>query len=461
MVSPLRSIVAWARASSALRAIQTNLPVVGLDRVKQCGLIGQFKPSRIERARNRLSRFSFFNEGEYLRLHPDVITMDRSLHFLTYGAKEGRQTAPRTYFAKQLGYRIRQGVIGGARCDPAASDSTGDAERSAPRQSFGVYCNSRSNAFMLDIADDLAFSLAAAGARVNRMDEKSDRLARPEICIYVAPHEFFLLGQGVLWAREEVFENAILYCTEQPQTGWFWRGLPYALLCRGVIDMSPYVAHALAEVMPAAHIYPGSLIKPVGVGPLESAHPLMRSQAPWPASRRLADPLDTWSERPLDLAFFGAATPQREAVFARHAETFARYKSFIYVRRDDEPLNGVTGNLANIADYICANSRITLNVHRDEFGYFEWHRMVRQGMALGSVVVSDTCMPHPLFLAGEHFFMESSRHIGELVRWILENGEGREAAQRMRARCFDLLNTRLSPVTAGRQIIRFCVEALT
>ena len=43
--------------------------------------------------------------------------------------------------------------------------------------------------------------------------------------------------------------------------------------------------------------------------------------------------------------------------------------------------------------------------------------MVLQGFWQGACVVSDPGLPNPIFEPGVHYFEESLRNIGELLRW--------------------------------------------
>jgi len=78
-------------------------------------------------------------------------------------------------------------------------------------------------------------------------------------------------------------------------------------------------------------------------------------------------------------------------------------------------------------------AKIVLNIHRDWLGYFEWSRMVLQGFWQGACVVSDPCLSHPIFKPGTHYLEESTRHISELIRWLLETREGQEELNRIRS----------------------------
>ena len=75
-------------------------------------------------------------------------------------------------------------------------------------------------------------------------------------------------------------------------------------------------------------------------------------------------------------------------------------------------------------------SKIVLNIHPDWLGYFEWSRMVLQGFWQGACVVTDPSFDHPLYQPGIHYLEENPRHMGELVRWLLETPDGSRKARR-------------------------------
>lgn len=54
--------------------------------------------------------------------------------------------------------------------------------------------------------------------------------------------------------------------------------------------------------------------------------------------------------------------------------------------------------------------------------------MVRLGMCSGSLVVSDPCLPHPDFVANEHYLQENARYIPDLLEWLLKTEDGAREA---------------------------------
>jgi len=86
---------------------------------------------------------------------------------------------------------------------------------------------------------------------------------------------------------------------------------------------------------------------------------------------------------------------------------------------------------------LAQRAKIVLNVHRDWIGYFEWPRMVLQGFWQGACVVSDPGLSAPIFTSGVHYLEENLRHIGELVRWLLETEDGRDKLDRTRMAAYE------------------------
>ena len=364
--------------------------------------LGRLPMQRAALAMERLSRFRFFSGEDYRALHGDIGPMDPAMHFIGYGADEARVAVRPVHAARVLG-ALRDGP------DPASKAVNEAADE--PLE-IGIYASSHSGAFVKGIAAALAAMLCGIGHRAVAGDETGDIEARPRHCIYVAPQDFFFLGNGPAWMRDDVLADACIWCTERAQTNRFWRGLHVTLMARSVIDASlPQVA-AFAEVMPAACILPLRAV--CGQGAAPPAHPLLDGQSWWSGK----------DGRPLDLCFFGAASPWRARFLARHAERFSRYETFLYLR------NRATGdgNLSDVAGYVARHARLMLNLHRDEFPGFEWHRIVGQGMANGCAVISEPCFSQPGFEAGVHYLAEEAHRLADLAEWALNDGDGRERA---------------------------------
>jgi hypothetical protein len=308
---------------------------------------------------------------------------------------------------------------------------------------------------MREIAEDVAAGLRAAGAAVEMLDETAPIDRRPPFCVFVAPHEFFFLGRGVEWVRDDVVANAVVLNTEQPQTRWFGRGLPFLLAARGVIELCPQSAALFAGAD-----LPGLLVSPApDLAPLtgnDRQHPLFRVLPE--TARAPASAQTPFAARPLDLAFFGTESRHREEWFSRHAGALAEFESVIHYRREDRgPIRpgSADGALTRLAQHVSGHAKIVLNLHRDAFGYLEWHRIVRQGFASGAVVVSEPCLPHPLLAPDVHYYEASSRQIPGLLAWLIRSDDGQQAAARVQANARTLLADAVTPAATGANVMTF------
>lgn len=420
------------------------------------GLLPGFSNDAVGRAADKLRRFEPFRRADYITLHPAAADsgLDPALHFLCHGAEGDKPVFQPATVAKVLG-RYWQGTP--SRGAAAAAGGACASTLSRPLPAVAIYVSSLGNVFMRDIAEDLAADLREAGADVVILDEEAQATPSGHWKVFVAPHEFFWLGRGPEWLREDIVADSIVFNTEQVQTPWFQRALPALLMARGVIDICAQTADMLSRAgVKAVHLPPGARIRPIVLTEEDRSHPLFAALPR--AAKAGGDPALPFGSRPLDLAFFGTSSPHRERFFARAAPVLAEFETFLYSRPNNRgPILGTgdDGALARLACHVSANARITLNIHRDEFGYFEWHRMVRIGMCSGSLLVSEPCLPHPFIVPGQHYFEEQPRYLPDLIEWLLSSSDGREAAQRVIAQAGDLMRDALSPAQSAAGFFTF------
>ncbi len=397
----------------------------------------------------RLCAFPLFSAADYRALHPDLAAsgVDPLEHFVRDGVWERRPFAhPET-----IRRRVEAlGDVGAMEGEPSRADLRG--------REIGIHVSTLGNFFMREIADLLAADLAGAGAHVVRGDERCDPAARKRDCIIVAPHEFFLLGEGRGWARGDIVASTILYATEQPGTRWFRAGLPYVLASRGVIESNQQAWEVFrASGLPALFYFPGHAPEPPAEPEASLAgHPLVRALPP--AARGFDPATDPWSARPIDIAYIGAESHRREAFLAGSAGFLAAHTCFIHnVRGHGTPLiaAGETDPRPSLNRYVCGRSKIVLNLHQDEAAYFEWHRIVVQGMWNGALVVSETCLPHPLFRPGTHYLEAPMAELPALLEWLLHAPAGQAMARRILDNARSVLASEASRAAMGARLAGF------
>ncbi len=143
---------------------------------------------------------------------------------------------------------------------------------------------------------------------------------------------------------------------------------------------------------------------------------------------------DALEDRPIDVLFIGTSLPRRNQTLSRLQGISDAHRFICVCPPEQAPMTARSHQTAS-TEISCAlgqRAKIVLNIHRDWLGYFEWGRMVLHGFWQGACVVSDPCLEHPIFKPGEHYLEESTRHLGELLRWLLETQDGRQALNRVR-----------------------------
>jgi len=446
------------------------------EEIRRQGLLGTFEhfavfgrerrwlvdaPSLEERVRGS----GLFDNEVYSALNPDVPSdpADTWRHFWQHGLDEGRPFTSPEVVARMLArleadlraerYRFKMM----AEAALAGLENRDTAARLCQRGiRVGVFCSSIGNFFMREIADLLAWGLEAEGITAIRRDQTGSSEEPFDLRVFVAPHEFFWLGEGSQWAGVAGAANSIMYNVEQAQTRWFGRAFPLLLKAPLVLDINFQTAEILRRAgCNAVHFMPGHLpggrcAQPcldISEVELTRGYRFARQPYDWLERDRLED-------RPIDLLFVGTATPRRDMALSRLQDLADAHRFLCVCTRQDAPLlspdYGTTSTDINCA--LGQRAKIVLNIHRDWLGYFEWSRMVLQGFWQGGCVVSDPGLPNPVFEPGVHYFEENLRNIGELVRWLLETEEGRDQLDRTRragyerARTLGSMRVALAPV---------------
>lgn len=390
-------------------------------------------------AEERLSRLPIFTARDYLAANPDVAQagVDAVRHALVDGAREGRKLFVDTALARAYGRPARS--IG---LDiPSRVPSEWAKPTETPRCS--VFVHSRSDASYREVADGLAADLISLGFDVMVADERVDPLADHGTAIFVAPHDFFRLGLGPLWAEPSVIGKGFIVVDDPVESIEGGQTLRALLDARGVIDLSIVGAGIWREAeIPTHHLPLRVRLRSNWLDPSDLNHPLMMG-APAQAHRLDCDPL-AWNDRPLDVLFFGRESPRRNAVLGRLAAALASHRCFIYAQQGvgskiDERLH--RGADWRISGHLSTQARLTLHVSEGRFPALERRRLVQQAMAGGSAVVSTARFTDAQLEPGRHYFHDDAVHIAGLIEWLIVDPDGQRAAERVRERAFDHIAT--------------------
>jgi hypothetical protein len=295
-----------------------------------------------------------------------------------------------------------------------------------------LYTSSIGNYFFHEMRDLFAAGLEELGVPVELRCE-SDGFGGPDAWhVVIAPHEFFHLGAGEQLGQGRLPANFIVINTEQPSTQWFRRSAPFFPHAKVIWDIDYLSSQRL--------FYQGWNCRHLALGHVADFRPFRKSKdlpdhygtcflEPRVRQRsRLMEPL---AVRPLDLVFFGNPTPRRHEFFARAASLFANYRCYFHFSDHSQPL--LTGqttymNTSTVVGLV-QRAKILLNVHRDADLYFEWQRIVMQGIWHRTLVLSERCSPAPPFRPGVDYIETPLEEIPARVEYYLSDPVGRQEAQ--------------------------------
>jgi len=305
-----------------------------------------------------------------------------------------------------------------------------------------VYVSSLGNAFFREIAALLAHGFERAGACVEVRDERAEFDRDASDSIVVAPHEFFVLGQGPERVSREFLGRSFLWVAEQPGSEFFAMCLWFARLARGVLDINPLTAMLWGTLGFHARALPLGFVEgfPDYAEGLSLSPRLAPSQPP-EVRDYAGRPEDPWDQRPLDLHANAVLTERRDRFFAKHAAWFADLRCALFLPTPHIPISARVASAleARDATALAQRARILLNIHRDEMPYFEWHRLVVRGIWQRALVVTEPSLPVPGLEPGEHFVACELEEMPRMLHWLLRSREGRAEAEAMRKRAFEAL----------------------
>jgi hypothetical protein len=395
-----------------------------------------------------LNRTGLFDREAYVRAYPDVAKsgLEPLHHFIRVGIHAGR-----SFTSLETIARLWREVLRAKDGDAAAAAALGDPAR----YRVAIYVSSLGNFFMTEIGEVLKAGFADAGVHAELFDENAAPDTKATHHVVVAPHEFFVLGEGRRWATDEFVSRAILFSTEQIQTQWFARSLVFLARAKAVADMNEQNAAILRKAgIRAVAVQAGfsPAFKPfASPQPLDAAAFAGLSAA----VRNFDQSSARFADRPLDVLFLGQQSRRREQLLASYAAKFADLNTFLYYSRATRPLSPADNPMASskITAALLQRTKILLNLHRDEYTYFEWWRLM-QAFWHKAAVITEPCFPHPIYKPGIHYFEEAPRHIHHLVEWLAKTPDGQAKAENVRAAAYGALREHSSAKAAAITLLQ-------
>lgn len=268
-----------------------------------------------------------------------------------------------------------------------------------------IGCASGGNFFMHEISKLLSCAFHEMGIEVIHFNENQVvEAVNADLTIVVAPHEFFILGDGsALLDKLAMAKKLVMLNTEQAQTQWFANALPYLEHADCIWDMN----YQSAVLLRANHL--PAYFLPLGYSlnyqtKLASTQALRRSLPLMSLSQAVTSTIEDqdYSKRPIDVLFVGTISDKRRQFFAQHAGCFAAFECFFYLPEGNQPFNENEDRTLDFQQLagLARRSKILINIHRDTANYLEWQRIVNLGVFCGTLVISETCDSSPALVPG-------------------------------------------------------------
>jgi predicted nucleic acid-binding Zn-ribbon protein len=384
-----------------------------------------------EGARAGFNPGPLFDTRRYVAAYPDVVAADINplVHYLAYGCYEGR-------LGWDLG--IARELQAPYFLDPEAALAEIERHTSAnepptlqPGDHVYVLTSSLGNSFFHHIQLMLCAAFRQLHVEAVPLNENDEIPRAPGLKIIVAPHEFFYLGRGRSFGHSSRYSDAVLINTEQFQTGWFSRALPYLERAPRVLDINLQTAAVLSRLGLPSRFLPLGYVE-------EGCEELFDGNAPpdEPSLAALGSPRfspapqlgDSLRHRPIDLTFVGGTSDRREAFFAENAASFAKSTCFLHLADSSAPIHSTAAVSARGFSSLVRRSKLLLNLHRSDLPYFEWHRIVLFGLWQGAAVVTERSSRAPILEPGKHYFEATLKELPDLIEWLLYSAEGRMQA---------------------------------
>jgi hypothetical protein len=254
------------------------------------------------------------------------------------------------------------------------------------------------NAFMGDLASLVAAALTDAGVPAEVVPDGIPVGGDGVVDLVVAPHEYAAVGPSLRPDDlEAALASSVLVTTEQPGTSWWDEQVDLARAARAVLDINVVGTWAFeAEGVVAHHLQLG-----------------------YHAS------LDRWGGTPAtprryDAAFLGGVTERRLAALSTLAPVLSHRESRLLLHDPAVPVHEPSPWFLTGVDRaeLLAGTKVLVNVHRDQRGYFEWLRAV-EAFANGAVLLSERSEHHDPVCSPDHFLAVEVEHLADHLTALL------------------------------------------
>ncbi len=280
---------------------------------------------------------------------------------------------------------------------------------------------SRGNAFMTEILQALAASVAEQGVSVSFEFDRYPPFADDRVYV-VIPHEFFVLAPDGGAPTPGHLRRTVGLCVEQPGTPWFTVSCHFGQQLGGLADIRR------SSIEPLRLLGLAAVHAPLGYTPL------------WDRWER-----DERAERPVDVLYMGAADARRERLLASYSRTLAnRVSRLLVAPTHPKPGPGPSFVLGAEKHELLRSAKTLLNLHRAEAQALEWPRVL-EAICNGCVVVTERSVDMEPLEVDEHVIAGRAESLCLLADRLLDDPD---RLARVRRDAYDFVRSTL-PMSAG------------
>jgi hypothetical protein len=255
------------------------------------------------------------------------------------------------------------------------------------------------NAFFGELSSALRHELAALGVATDGA-ERFPEAQEGRVSVLLAPHEFAALAPPDAAPSAGDLRRTVSICTEQPGTKWFELGGRFARASGAVLDINGRGVRELSRRgIKAAHLQ-------LGYTPL------------W--ERR------SGGARGVDVCFLGGASERRCRALSQYGGELWRHRCRLVFADNAVTQTGAAPGFVSGEEKLdlLADSRLLLNLHRDDRPYFEWQRVL-EAVHCGALVVSEHSTDVAPLVPGEHFLSGDLHSLHHLAARVLRDEDFR------------------------------------
>ena len=376
--------------------------------------------------------YAGYDAGDYVDLHPDLISVEPDQHFLDYGLWERRAAVAPERFAARLAEARRRAFASGA---PRLKDPQ-LCYRAAVGLKPSLHAPCPLSMATTELVDGVLASLRRLGVN---SDIYLTPPRRSETAIVFDPVALF--GQASSESVDlELYQSCLFVTHRAPGDPGFADELPFLLAAGGVGVFEPDTFALLASAgVPAAWLGWEGQDTP-------RAPPASGLIAGLDRTTKAFDSAEPWRGRPIDVASIQAITDYRSRNWVHIA---GRMDDFTTVVRSDAD---ESGPMQVVRRYIFERSKIALHLEAGSFAPPSW-RWLADVAAAGAVLVSEPLPPHPLLKKGANYFEIAAPLIPELIGELLNTEAGRSSAAQAAVALRDTLQHHGDPELTGLKIV--------